>query len=105
MGHDATPFPRQGHPLTPIANSRLRELPGWTWSARDAHWERVSVRLLDYVERNGDALVPKTYKEDDGYQLGAWVRWQRRQYAKGTLDANRERRLRQEVPGWTWRAR
>ena len=61
---------------------------------------RVSADSCDYVERHGDARVPQSYTVD-GYQLGAWVDTQRTTHAKGTLDADRERRL-QDLPGWTW---
>lgn len=37
----------------------------------------------------------------DGYRLGAWVKVQRGNHAKGTLDSDRERRL-QGLPGWSW---
>jgi hypothetical protein len=30
-----------------------------------------------------------------------WVKEQRRNYARGTINAERQRRL-QDVPGWTW---
>ena len=81
------------------------ELDGWMWNGRDAISEKGFRRLLDYVGRNGDALVPKRYKDENGNQLGVWVMRQRKSYAAGTLDSDRERRLREEVPGWTWRAR
>ncbi|MGO9653878.1 hypothetical protein [Mycobacterium sp.] len=32
-----------------------------------------------------------------------WVKEQRRNYARGTINAERQRRL-QDVPGWTWKA-
>ena len=51
---------------------RLEELPGWTWDTRADQWEEGFRRLLDYVERHGDARVPASYKVD-GYQLGKWV--------------------------------
>ena len=82
---------------------RLQDLPGWTWDARADMWEEGFRRLLDYVERNGDARVPQSYTVD-GYQLGAWVTTQRQRQNKGTLDADRERRL-EELPGWIWKAR
>lgn len=66
-------------------------------------WEEDFRRLLDYVERHGDARVPQSYTVD-GYKLGVWVMQQHVDHAKGTLDADRERRL-QDVPGWTWKAR
>jgi Helicase associated domain len=40
----------------------------------------------------------------EGYELGKWVRTQRRFHFEGRLDADRERRL-QGLPGWTWKAR
>ena len=81
---------------------RLRELPGWTWDPFTDMWEDGFSRLLDYVEHNGDARVPRSYTVD-GYQLGAWVTTQRQRHRKGTLDADREHRL-QDLLGWTWKA-
>ena len=79
---------------------RLQELPGWTWDRLADMWEEGFRRLQDYVERNGDARVPQSCTVDD-YQLGTWVDTQRRRHSKGTLEADRERRL-QQLPGWTW---
>jgi hypothetical protein len=59
-------------------------------------------RLLRYIDDHGDARVPQSYTVD-GYQLGAWVKTQRRRHAKGTLEADREHRL-QGLPGWIWDA-
>jgi len=82
---------------------RLEALPGWIWDVTDDQWEARFRLLEDYVEHNGDALVPTSYtvKRD---RLGVWVTVQRHRHAKGTLDADRERRL-EELPGWTWNAR
>ncbi len=79
---------------------RLEDLPGWTWDPLAEKWEEGFCRLADYVARHGDARVPASYTVD-GYQLGAWVGHQRSSHAKGTLDADRERRL-QALSGWTW---
>ena len=79
---------------------RLQDLPGWTWNPGADQWEEGFRRLQDYVKRHGDARVPHSYTVD-GYKLGAWVNKQRDTYAKGTLDADRQRRL-QDLPGWTW---
>ena len=51
---------------------RLQDLPGWTWDPVADQWEEGFSRLLDYVERHGDARVPKSYTVD-GYPLGEWV--------------------------------
>jgi superfamily II DNA or RNA helicase len=80
--------------------TRLERLPGWAWYAITDQWEEGFTRLLDYVERHGDARVPQPYTVD-GYRLGAWVITQRGNYAKGTLDPDRARRL-GELPGWAW---
>ena len=44
-------------------------------------WEEGFGRLLDYVERHGDARVPQSYTVD-GYKLGQWVNAQRPEAAK-----------------------
>ena len=82
---------------------RLEELPGWSWDPRADQWENGFSKMLQYVERNGDARVAQSYKDDAGYRLGGWVGEQRASYAKGAIDAERQRRL-QELPGWTWNA-
>ena len=67
-----------------------------------ASWEFWFGLLERFVERNGDALVPRSYI-DDGYRLGTWVTMQRYGHARGILDPDRQRRL-QDLPGWTWDA-
>jgi Helicase associated domain len=76
-------------------------VPGWTWDPVATWWEEGFRRLVDYVERHGDARVPFSYVVDDGYKLGVWVDTQRQNRAKGKVDADRQRRL-QDLPGWTW---
>ena len=97
---NATSTPRA--PLTPIANADSQELPGWTWDPFADQWEEGFSRLLGYVERHGDARVTRSYTVD-GYKLGKWVSRQRDMHTKGSLDADRQRRL-QDLPGWTWKA-
>jgi len=84
---------------------RLQALPGWTWDARDYadRWEEGFSQLLRYVERHGDARVPKAFMLD-GYNLGGWVGEQRTNFRKGVFDADRQRRL-QDQPRWTWQAK
>jgi len=79
---------------------RLQDVPGWTWDIKADQWEKGFSRLQDYVERHADASVPRSYAVD-GYKLGVWVHSQRRNYAESTLEADRQRRLK-ELPGWTW---
>jgi hypothetical protein len=53
---------------------------------------------------NGDALVQRRYKDEDGNPLGVWVMRQRKSYADGTLDPDRARRLK-VLHGWVWTVR
>ncbi|MFZ0716522.1 helicase associated domain-containing protein, partial [Mycobacterium sp.] len=79
---------------------RLKELPGWSWDPYADQWEESFNKLLLYVEHNGHARVPPSYRID-GFRLGSWVSGQRGSHNKGNLDADRERRLK-ELPGWSW---
>ena len=55
---------------------------------------------LQYVDRHGHARVPFVL-HGRWLQARWWVNVQRNNYAEGTLDADRQRRL-QDLPGWTW---
>jgi superfamily II DNA or RNA helicase len=83
---------------------RLERLPGWMWNARADKWEEGFTRLLEYVKQAKDARVASKHTTTDGYQLGAWVLNQRTLHVRGSLGADRERRL-EELPGWTWHSK
>ena len=78
---------------------RLEALPGWVWDPREATWEQEYVRLTEFVEREGHALVPSGYKMEEGDQLGRWVVNQRSR--RGRLTDRQVQRL-DALPGWTW---
>ena len=87
---------------------RLEALPGWSWDTRVDQWEDAFIRLQAYVKQKGDACVPLTYSDADGYKLGVWVGTQRGRYArqpgKARLSAYQQHRL-EALPGWRWDAR
>jgi len=58
---------------------RLEGLPGWAW---EETWERRFSLLMQFVNREGHALVPVSHAED-GYRLGAWVGNTARRQAAG----------------------
>ena len=80
---------------------RLDGLPGWSWDPVADRWEDGFQRLLGYISRNGNALVPQSYVDEDGFKLGIWVFTQRRDATRGLVDAVRARRL-SELAGWSW---
>ena len=97
---------RQSHAqdrLEPDRVRRLEQLPYWSWNTRENKWDEGFRRLSEYVEKHGKARMTQAY-EVDGYRLGSWVTTQRVAYDKGTLSADRQRRL-EGLPGWTWDAR
>lgn len=83
---------------------RLEKVRGWLWTTVVDKWPEGFSRLQAYVERNGDALVPQSYVDDEGYRLGNWVGTQRAFHRKGTLAANRVELL-GKFPGWAWQAK
>jgi superfamily II DNA or RNA helicase len=82
---------------------RLQQLPGWSWEPFADQWEEGFSQLVRYLKDHGDARVPQSYTVE-GYRLGAWVNTQRNKQAKGSVDADRQRRL-AELPGWAWDSR
>jgi hypothetical protein len=81
---------------------RLEQVPGWTWNPQADSWERAFDLVQNYVREHGNARVPDAYSVN-GFRLGSWVGIQRAAYRKGTLAADRKRRL-QSLAGWVWRA-
>jgi hypothetical protein len=72
---------------------------GFVWDALEAAWERGFQVLKLYKDHTGDCLVPDDYVEE-GFALGAWVGFQRRNRSK--LTPNRRERL--EALGFVWNA-
>jgi superfamily II DNA or RNA helicase len=66
-----------------------------------ADWEFAYGKLQRYVAQRGDARVPASWIDDDGYALGEWVGTQRA--AKERMTPNRSARL-EAALGWVWDA-
>ncbi len=90
--------------LEPERRAQLEAVPGWTWDVREALWEEGFAKLESFVEREGQARVPRKYRDAGGYRLGDWVITQRHVFQQGTLEPERCARL-DAVPGWTWDTR
>ena len=90
--------------LEPERRAQLEAVPGWTWDVREALWEEGFAKLESFVEREGQARVPRKHRDAGGYRLGDWVITQRHVFQQGTLEPERCARL-DAVPGWTWDTR
>jgi superfamily II DNA or RNA helicase len=75
---------------------RLKQLPGWVWSASEAKWEKAFECLAEYAATYGTARVPRGYVVD-GLKLGDWVVNQRAKWGK--LSEYRRKKLK-SLPGW-----
>ena len=94
---------RTAYSKSKLAEDRVRRfeaLPGWSWDPYAERWEEGFAHLGAFVARTGHARVPSSHVED-GFGLGAWVKWQRTTYSRSTLAADRVDRL-EALPGWSW---
>ena len=85
--------------MEPDRRERLEALPGWSWDAHDAQWEKMFSYLKTFAEREGHCRVPDGFQTPDGNLLGWWPRKQRKQ--KETMPQDRRQRL-EALPGWSW---
>ncbi len=97
--HNQRRFYKRGI-LAADRSARLESLPGWSWDLRGANWEDGFVALAAYIEREGDARVPRDHVEGE-VNLGVWVGTQRGFYKSGKLEKDRVARL-SALPGWSW---
>jgi hypothetical protein len=67
------------------------------------NWEFMFGLLSGFIRREGHARVPRT-QEENGFQLGTWVKNQRRDYRYRRLPRARVEEL-EALLGWAWNAR
>jgi hypothetical protein len=88
---------------SPERIARLEEL-GFVWDSKADDFERKFALLQQYIAREGNALVPKSFSED-GVNLGQWVSTMRvartmRRPGKQALSVERIARL--DALGFVW---
>ena len=96
-----------GHGGTDLARSNVRDLNS-SLSGRGMLVRRGgrmdTAACCGLRRKEGHGRVPHEYRDDDGYQLGAWVTTQRRFRKRGWVSKEHAERL-EAVPGWAWDAR
>ena len=80
---------------------RLEAVDGWVWDALAAAWDEGFGCLTAYVQAEGHALIPTSWRTSEGYRLGQWVSFQRSH--QDSLSAERRQRL-EGARGWVWDA-
>jgi len=72
----------------------------WSWDPFTDKWNKGFEQLKQYVNENGSARVPATFKTKDGFPLGQWVGVQRRN--KDSLSTERRNLLESSCKDWSW---
>lgn len=78
---------------------KLEEV-GVVWDVQSEKWEDMYRCLVEYQKREAHTLVPNSYQDQDGKNLGTWLNTQRQSKKKGLLDQQLQERL--EALGVTW---
>ncbi len=78
-----------------ITSDRIKKLDelDFIWNTDEYRWNRGFEHLKEYIKSDGTAVVGKTYKSDDGFNLGLWAITQRTNKTKGTLSPERVQKL------------
>ncbi len=80
-----------------LSDDRIKLLNeiGFIWDPFEHEWQIRYQELRQYVEQNGDALVPRSHPT-----LGLWVKQQRSAYNNSKLSTERIKRL--NIIGFSW---
>jgi hypothetical protein len=75
---------------------------GFIFDPRTAKWEEGFLHLQNYANEHRNCRVRDDYVTADGYDLGQWVRVQRRRLRENTMPAEQKDRL--DAIGFIWDA-
>lgn len=78
---------------------KLEALPDWVWDSKEDAWRIGFQYLKDFSDCERHCNVPRNYKTDDGYLLGAWLGNQR--IRRDELPEERKSKL-ESLQGWAW---
>ena len=87
--------------VTPEHVARLDSI-GMEWDARVAKWDQAYAHAAAYYEAHHDLLPPATYRSEDGFGLGDWVRRMRTARAEGDPKLTEDRIRRLDAIGMQW---
>lgn len=75
---------------------------GMEWDARIAKWDLAYEHAEAYAQQHGDLLPPATFRCEDGFGLGDWVRRMRTAYVEHDPKLTPERIDRLNQIGMQW---
>ena len=79
--------------LEPEYERLLRKLGVELDNTKEKGWQTGYQQLIEYYLKNNTAVVPVTFKTEDGYPLGEWLRTQVKYEAAGNLKSDRKAKL------------
>ena len=85
--------------LTPERIALLESLNGWSWNTLTDKWKQAFEILKAYAEENDHASPSATFKTNNRFSLGEWVRSQRKN--KDSLSPEFKSLL-ENLKGWSW---
>lgn len=78
----------------------LEQLSDWVWEEKESRWEDAYYILKKFADREGHVKIRSAHKEE-GFNLGEWIRTQKRAYSKGKMDCDHVIKL-EKITGWSW---
>lgn len=90
--------------LSEERKAKLESLEGWHWAIHQPNvvskqWDKGFEELRKFATATGDCAVAGTYKLEDGFKLGLWVKTQRRNEGRLT---NEQRNKLESLRNWSW---
>lgn len=88
---------------TPLTNEQIERLNniGMVWEPDSSRkWDNAYNLAKEYFIKNKNLNISTSYKSENGFNLGQWIKVQRCEYEKGTLNPERIERL--NKIGMTW---
>ena len=80
----------------------LESVDGWVWNSKESKWDLGLNLVKKYSHEKGNCLIPISFKSENGFPLGSWVRNQR--VAKDKLSHYRKQEL-EKISGWVWKVK
>ncbi|MCD8119148.1 MAG: Helicase associated domain protein [Lachnospiraceae bacterium] len=84
--------------LTPAQKKMLEGVPLWTKS--EMQWESAYALAEEYYRSHGHLDIPRRYVAANGYGLGSWISYQKKQRSRGKLSERQIRKL--DEIGFRW---
>ena len=88
--------------LTDNQVQQLESIEGWAWDANEEKFQIGFNKLKEFFKKNQNIKVPKA-RDKDGYNLGEWIRTQRKAYKNKNISFDRIQKL-ESLDYWSWNA-